>query len=364
MNLSYVDYSAIDFDETKLNTLITNYDLSTDNVDYSNILVSMFCEYITGIEKLPLKTVSRKPAITKTDDVYAVLTDEDVFLDKELFSSDELADCEMRFTEAIGNILTEGNLEVSKEWTEWDELAKVKKESTTEPLKYGKLTMTRNWCGAYYLMNDYYTYDENGNKTKEDVTPQLGDGSFNSPASIGTPVISCVLVKDSKGKVKELPIKVEMTEFGCSEDAITWFQSKHIQNRGYILDSEVQYCYYVFKITNLSSETVTVKDNASLCDKNGNLSTKTGTVFGLSESITLKPDETGYIESWGRSTELNKKYVIWGADFDKKVDSVWFRVLAGDLEDKSEDKGVYQISRTDDEKDVEETVAETTKSAN
>ena len=56
--------------------------------------------------------------------------------------------------------------------------------------------------------------------------------------------------------------------------------------------------------------------------------------------ITLKPDETAVIESWSRSTELNKRYVIWGSDFKRRVEPVWFRVLAGDIDDPSEDKGV------------------------
>lgn len=349
VTMFYVDYKAITFDEEKLNNLISDYELTKDNVNYSNVLVDMFCDYVTGLDKLPITTVQRVPNLIKDGDVFRVTDKEDEYLDKLFFSSDDFIDCEMRFTEAVGKLVTGKDLTPTEDWTKWNNLSEVKKEEEVEPLKYGKLNISLNWCGAYYLTNDYYTEDDNGNRVNTSVKPQLGDGSFESPASLGTSVITYVVSTDSKGELDKKPIRIEMIDFGVSEDAINWFQRKHIQNRGYILDTGVQYCYYVFKITNLSSEKLTVYDNSSLCDKNGNLSTRTGTVFGLSESITLKPDETGYIESWGRSTELNLKYVIWGADFEKKVKPVWFRVLSGDLEDKSEDKGVYLLKEKETE---------------
>ena len=353
INLTYIDYSSIVFKESDIESLVSRYELTKDNVNYANVLVSMFCEYISTSKDIPLKVERHTPFITKTGNSYVVLADEDEFLDKELFSSKALYDCQTRFSEAVGKVVTGKDLVPSTEWEEWNKLSDAKKESTFEPYKYGKLSMARNWCGAYYLQNEYYTYDGSGNKTHKPVTPQLGDGTLESPASINTSVLTWDLQTDSKGVVTKAPIRVELLEFGCSEDAISWLQSKHVQNRGYILDSEVQYCYYVFKVTNLSGSTITIDDNTALCDKNGNLSSRTGNVFGLQESVTLEPDESGIIESWGRSTELHKKYVIWGSDFNKNINPVWFRVLAGDLEDNSENKGVYLIKRSD--KDVEET---------
>lgn len=361
VTMSYVNYKAITFDEEKLSSLISDYELTKDNVNYSNVLVDMFCDYVTGLDKLPITTVQRVPNLIKNEDSFRVTAEEDEYLDKLFFSSDSFRDCEMRFTEAVGKHVTGNDLTPTKDWTKWNNLSEVKKKEEVEPLKYGKLNISLNWCGAYYLTNDCYTEDDNGNRVNTSIKPQLGNGSFESPASLGTSVITYVVSTDNKGELVKKPIRIEMTDFGVSEDAINWFQSKHIQNRGYILDSDVQYCYYVFKITNLSSEKLTIHDNSSLCDKNGNLSTRTGTVFGLSESITLKPDETGYIESWGRSTELNLKYAIWGADFEKKVEPVWFRVLAGDLEDKSEGKGVYLLKEKETEPELTTVAPSSTK---
>lgn len=345
VTLSYVDYSKIDFKPEKLDELITDYGLTKDDVNYANTVVNLFCDYISTEETLPLKSERRVPSLEKEKGGYAVTEEEDKYLDIQLFSSKEFRECEELFTKTIGEKVAGKEFKVSEEWSEWDKLAKVEKDNALEPMKYGKLTMSISWCGAYYLENEYYSSDDKGKKVKEQVRPQLGDGSFESPASISTPIITAVLQTDKNGKTIEKPIRVELVDFGVSEDALVWFQSKDPQNRGYNLETEVQYCYSVFKVTNLSDAELVVKDNSSLSDKNVNLSIRTGTIFGITTELKLKPDETGYIESWGRSTELNKKYLIWGSDFARRKDPVWFRVLAGDLEDKSEDKGVHIIER-------------------
>ena len=345
VTLSYVDYSKIDFKPEKLDKLITDYGLTKNDVNYANTVVNLFCDYISTEETLPLKSERRVPSLEKENSGYVVTKEEDKYLDIKLFSSKEFRECEELFTKTLGEKVAGKEFKVSEEWSKWNKLAKVEKDNTLEPMKYGKLTMSISWCGAYYLENEYYSSDDKGKKIKEQVRPQLGDGSFESPASISTPIITAVLQTDKNGKTIEKPIKVELVDFGVSEDALVWFQSKDPQNRGYNLETEVQYCYSVFKVTNLSDAELVVKDNSSLSDKNVNLSIKTGTIFGLTSELKLKPDETGYIESWGRSTELNKKYLIWGSDFARRKDPVWFRVLAGDLEDKSEDKGVHIIER-------------------
>ena len=399
VTLHYIDYTKIVFDEVKLAGLIQEYNLAKDDVSYANDAVLLFCKYLSNEgSKLPTTSIKRSPFIVKDGDRYVVQEDEDIYLDQLLFSSDEFKDCEMRFTEALGTLIMRGSVgeqknttpiekptekskngnkppateqsqsptepvvaslfQPSDEWKEWNALSKSEKEETPEPLKYGKMTMSMNWCGAYYLENEYYVTDDGGNRIKEKVSPQLGNGTFESPASISTPVVTSVLSTDKKGNLVEDPIRVELVDFGASEEALTWFQSKDVQNRGYTLDSEVQYAYYIFKVTNLSNKVLTVSDNSSLCDKNINLSSRTGTIFGLTDTLTLKPDESGYIESWGRSTELNKKYVIWGKDFERRKEPVWFRVLAGDLEDSSEDKGVHLIERVKKISDIEETFSD------
>lgn len=344
VNLAYINYDSIEFESEEsleaLDKLILRYGLTLDDVSYSNTLVDMFCTLISEMEVIPIKTDRHIPALTNLGESYAMLADEDVYLDRLLFSSESFRNCQMRFAEAVGKRLKGTDLTPSDEWVEWSELAPVKQETTNEPLKYGKQSILRNWCGAYYILNEYYVFTENGEKVQGNYEPMLGDGTFDNPASKNTPVITYIIDE----AMNKYPIRVEMTEFGVSEDALVWFQSKDPQNRGYTLNSEVQYCYGVFKVTNLSSIPLEVYNNASLCDKNVNLSPRTGNIYGITESLVLAPDETGYIEFWSRSTELHKKYLIWGADFARRCDPVWFRVLMGDLEDTSEYKGVHVIT--------------------
>jgi len=345
VNFSYIDYDSIVFDDELLKNKIAEYDMSANNVKYSTNLVDMFCEYICEMNDLPIKTERRAPEISKEGKGYIVDSTEEIFLDKLLFSSDEFNSCKERFTEGVGNIIFDDGFEATDEWKEWDKLSAIKKEATTEPVKYGKYDMVRDWCGAYYLLNEKYAINPDGSKVSEEVKPELGDGTFENPASRNTSVITNFLQKNSDGSVVKLPIKIELVEFGVSEDAINYFQSKSSQNRGYNVESELQFCYAVIRVTNLSGTTLVIKDNTALSDKNLNISSKTGHVFGLNDTLKLNPDETGLLEAWNRSTELNKKYFIWGADFERQEDAIWFRVLAGDLEDTSVDKGVHIINK-------------------
>lgn len=338
VTFSVVDYSQISFDTTKVAELMAEADLKFGDIDYQYKLVDVFVKYINGLEELPTKEYKRVPEIYYDSETnsYSVLEAEDVYVDKVLFSSPELYDCMNRFSKVAGEV-TGGILEETADWKDWNSLSADAKEVTSEPPIYGeKNTLVRDWCGAYYLQNDYYYVSPTGELVKETVDAQLGDGSREQPASKGTSVTTYVIVGDEK-----IPIRVKLVSFGVSEDAISWFESKNYQNRGFNLNSEVQYCYAVFQVTNLSDKVVVVKDNSSLCDKSANLSTKTGIIYGLQSEVTLQPDETGIVESWGKSTELQDKYLIWGADFARKEQPVWFRVLAGDLENEDPYKGVH-----------------------
>ena len=337
VSVSFINYSQIVFDSKKVELLVSEAGLSANDIDYRNKLTDLFCRYIYGInvEELPKMSVERVPQLGWNGKGYDALLSEDIYLDKALFSSNSLYDCFERFAESVASILGI-KLDETSEYLSWSSLNNSDKENTAMPLRYGQYSIGRTWCGSYYLLNEHY---ENGNKV--DVAPQIGNGSGSQPAGVGTSVITYELRKNEEGSIERLPIRITLREFGVSQNAINWFQKKSIQNRGYDVTSEVQYCYFVFEITNLSYETLVIDDNSSLCDVSANCSSRTGIVYGLQSSVTLEPGETGVIESWSRSTELNLKYVIWGKDFARMEEPVWFRVLAGDLEDPSWNKGVY-----------------------
>lgn len=371
VTLSYVDYSKIELDRKEIVSLMQAHELSVGDVDYSRKLVDVFCDYISGIEKLPIKEDKRyTPNLVPRGNGYTVTKEEDIEIDKILFSSEEFHELLVDFSVVAGgsgaenpkwaewNSLPEeqkaeqkepeqtiDSLQPSEAWVAWDNLDKKDKEGQEEPEKYdSKLIMSKLWCGSYYLQNEYQEIDEYGNPVNVEISAMLGEGTLEDPAGLNTDVLTYVIYPPDEGSTEEYslkPIKIRLTDFGVSKDAIDWFESKDVRNRGIDLDSEVQYCYCTFEITNMSDIPLVVPDNFSLCDVNANLHSRTGELFGLVGELSLEPDETATIETWGMSTSLNKQYVIWGKDFDRRVEPVWFRVLLGDLEDESEDKGVY-----------------------
>lgn len=393
VELSYIDYTKLDFDRQKVKELLDDEDLRVGDVDYPNKLVKVFCRYMCDldVDEIPLKVEEKyvPNMVRNKNGTYSMTDEEDTYIDKVLYSSEELRDLMERFSAVAGGVDKKnpkwvkwnklpkkkkakkeepeklGLLSPTKAWSKWKKLPKKKRLKTEEPKKYNwKEVMSTDWCGVYYLQNERVEIDENGVEVKVPITAEIGDGTFENPAGMDTPVLTYVFNKEKnkKGKVvtRKRPIKVQMVEYGVSDEAVKWFESKDEKNRGIDLESEVQYCYYIIKVTNMSNKKLKIKDNTVLCDSNANIGSRTGIVYGLRDVVTLKPDESGLIETWGRSTELNKKYVVWGKDFERREKPVWFRVLAGNIDDPSEDKGVRLNKSRDGNGDNETSVSDNT----
>ena len=361
VTLSYIDYSKIEIDKNKVSELMATNKLTLGDVDYSNKLVKVFCQYMDSlsVDDLPIKKEPYVPNMVQNPDkTYEIQPDEDIYIDKLIFSSDDFHDLLLRFSLVAGEVSKGTELQPTKEWNTWNALSASEKETTKEPSKYSyKDIISMTWCGAYYLQNDYTVVDNKGNVINKSISAEVGKGTSDDPAGLNTGVITSVYSKEKRkdGSYVDVsfPIRVTLIDYGVSEDAIKWAENKDTKNRGIDITSEVQYCYYIFQVTNLSDRELHIKDNSSLCDVNANLAPRTGTLYGLKDEVLLKPDETGIIESWSSSTELNRKYLIWGADFARRSEPVWFRVLAGNIDDPSEDKGV-KINKTRKGEEVED----------
>lgn len=349
VTLSYIDYDSIEIDEAILEEIMKNRNIKLGDVDYENKLVDVFCEYMLGLDYSSIvKTeIVHIPSMSKNVETgeFYITEEEDIFIDKLLFSSKEFYSLLTRFSESAARVSGQ-ELEPTLEWLEWNSMSDEVKNTLKEPNKYYyKQQISNTWCGSYYLQNEYQLVDSQGNVIQTGISANTGDGSFNNPAGLDTSVLTVAFYeyKDEYGNIieEQIPIKVTLREYGVSEDAITWFESKDERNRGIDVTSEVQYCYYKIEVQNLSDKTITITDNTALCDKNVNCSSRTGTMYGLTDTVTLQPDESAIIESWNRSTELNRKYVIWGQNFSRKAEPVWFRLLAGNIDDPTDEKGVY-----------------------
>ena len=377
VTFEHIDYMSIGFEEDKVKSLLEANNLNLGDIDYATKLIDVYCQYITSLPTLPIIAERRVVDFYKnfSDNTYMIGDQEDIFLDNLLFASDAFYDSLNRFSYTAGVVsknpewvkwnklddsekedVTEpkeytGKLAVSRDWVNWSELSPEEQANTQEPAMFGKKqTLPRSWCGAYALLNGLVKeYEDDSNST---IEAALGDGSFNNPASVGTPVTTLWVERDEDDNViNTYPIQVTMVEYGVSDDAIDYFIRRSEQNQGMngIRNQKIQYIYAVIKVKNLSDKKLTIVDNTSLCDKYGNMVPRTGGqsgdggIMGLVNTCELEPDQSGTIEVWSRSMELHKKYFVWGANFKRDFDLVWFRVLLGNLEDESYEKGVKVI---------------------
>lgn len=326
VGLQYVDWSSVQITEGELASAKEEieYDENTlvpeqDNLD---LFLRILANKVRSGEELPLKSVSRLVYLGQdASGAWVPTQDEDITLDQELFSSEDLEDLESRFEDMLVRPGEDGSSEVSEEWLAWDKLEGEEKENTPEPEKLPKYArLPFGWIGAYNLQ---VVQSESG-----PILPQMGEGTKESPAGINTPVATNIFIKNDKGEEEPYPVKVELKSFLEGQEALDYFEGKDIRNRGLTTDSRMKLFAYSLEVTNLGDKEVTVPDLTILADYNANSTGRTGVIYGLQDSLTLKPGESGLLETWGGTITPESAYLLWGKDFNRRVDPVWFRVLA------------------------------------
>lgn len=192
------------------------------------------------------------------------------------------------------------------------------KENVLTDLVKDRWVIDKSWVGTYRLLSGDVK-----------VVPQKGDGSFDNPATVGTRLVYTQKGTDKDGKPIDNPLSVTLSEFRVGGDAISWYETKDARNRGFDVRSNSIQVGLVFTVTNLGGAEVTFGDDSTLSDNSGNPTYRTGTVYGLKDSVTLKPGETGKIETWTAATAITEKYIIWGKSYmqDKTKNPLYFRVL-------------------------------------
>lgn len=192
------------------------------------------------------------------------------------------------------------------------------KDNVLTDLVKDRWVIDKTWVGTYRLLSGDVK-----------VVPQKGDGSFDDPATVGTRLVYTQKGTDKDGKPIDNPLSVTLSEFRVGGDAISWYETKDARNRGFDVRSNSIQVGLVFTVTNLGGAEVTFGDDSTLSDNSGNPTYRTGTVYGLKDSVTLKPGETGKIETWTAATAITEKYIIWGKSYmqDKTKNPLYFRVL-------------------------------------
>ena len=318
VDFQLVDYGAVTLDKTGVKDALAKAKLtSISDVEFSRKVTDAFATYIAAnAANLPTTTISRPPVMdctgTGLGSSCRLSSAEDVYMDDTLFASDSFRKLQDTFSElAVDALDPEHATATTREGDSED-------AKTTR--KYADSYYTEpNWIGAHALTSA----GQDGSLPDTSALPRVGDGTFNAPAGLNTPVV----VKTTDGT--DTPIEVTLSAFLTGPDAFRAMSQKSAQNRGFVESSEVQYAFYTFKVRNLGTETITLTPDDTLVDATRNPYTRTGTVYGLTNSVTLAPGESGTLESWTSSTRLSELYLIWGASYDRSTNPIWFRVLAG-----------------------------------
>lgn len=186
----------------------------------------------------------------------------------------------------------------------------VKKERQVEDPWTDKMYFPYNWIGYNYMQL-------NG------LTARHGDGSKENPLGSNTWVVSKAVCTDGSSK----SVGIEMLNWYRGSDAIQFALGKSEKNRGLDNDSIVELVVCTFRVTNLSGEPITISSDLVLVDGYGNKLSRTGTIYGLSDTATLGAGESIVLEDWATSTDMNRYQVAWGKSFDVDTPLVYFDVI-------------------------------------
>lgn len=206
------------------------------------------------------------------------------------------------------------------DWIQPDRYIEVEVEKTKQvddpfipesPVRYGYL-------GAHWISSVNCEYD---------TTIQVGDGTVEYPAGIGTTLITKLLGTD--GVYHD--VKVTLTGYWVGQDAIDYAVEFSDKNRGLVSDSVIQLICYEYRLENLEDADFNFEGGEfCLMNSSSSKSSRTGTMYGFKQGGTLKAHTPELFNDWYTSTELEQKYLCWGHSFSRKYPVLYFRVLAGD----------------------------------
>lgn len=196
--------------------------------------------------------------------------------------------------------------------SEWKE---PKRKFTTEYVPESVIPYT--WSGVYYAKN-YYKGDSN-------TIAQMGDGTFEKPAGIGTTVLTKAYGLDNQFH----DVKVTLMTYKIGEDAIKYAIGYSEKNRGFDVSSQVKLICYEIKVENLENKPIRIKADMFLSDANSNQSARTGDMYGFYSEAEIPAHDSVILNDWATSTEMEQKYVCWGKSFNRQYPVVWFKLLAG-----------------------------------
>lgn len=330
IKLTVPDFDKIKPTKEELKKLI---DFNSDDELYGKKLEGVFLKYLSELKEIPTKVVEFTPEYEQKNNEF-VLNQKSLDNLIKLFYEDEAFDSLLkRFAETA--IFGEANPDlkywedklkefpnakpddiigkdtVRSEWLYWNSLKD--KEKFKEPTK--KLT--------YFYMNPKFLISTDS---------KSGNGSFDFKASFDVPMRS--YFESDKGV--KIPIQITLKESYKGEDAIRFLEKADTRNRGLQSSSKLVFYVVKYELVNLSvNQVISAKgiESFAMSDKNGNLSARTGRMFGIEELSTKKlvigAGEKKELVYWIAIPDLDAKELAWGANFKDKKDIIWFNKEKG-----------------------------------
>lgn len=330
VKLTVPDYTKINPSKEEIKKLM---DFTSEDEMYGVKLEGIFLKYLNSLESIPTKVEEFVPEYQLTEIGYALSEKSVDVLIGYFYETEEFKDLMKRFAEisiygdtnpdlkywqskykSAKEIKPEDKISsktVRVEWLYWNSLKD--KGDTQEPVK--NLT--------YFYMNPNFLINTSG---------ESGNGSFDFKASFGVPVRT--YVENSKGN--KLPVELKLLESYTGEDAIRFLEKMDTRNRGLQASSKLQFYVLKYELVNLSTNGVVSTgglEGFAMSDKQGNLSARTGRMFGLeelsSEGFVVRPGERKELVFWTAIPDLDTKELAWGTSFKDKNDIVWFNKSGG-----------------------------------
>lgn len=288
VNVTIPDYVSLIEEIPDGKELTGDLTLRTPLLD--QILSENFFEWLNGRE-IPVKEVEWPLKFSQTDGKLRLVNDR--LLDKELFGSDD-------FHRLLDSYATK----VGKQW--------------------GVEVQADTWL-PYTLMGVAFMENYEGVNS---VEPVRGDGTKESPAGVGTPVEAVVYGETLEGKKTGNFVTVTLRDVYQGQEAVDYAVTLSDRNRGLTADSVVKLMLVDIVIENNMDSSIKFKSACGVVDGVLNPAVRNGTLYGLEEVYTLEPYGKVVVTDWVASTDLGKKYLIWGTNYKKNEGPVWFRVLA------------------------------------
>lgn len=396
VDLTIVDYSKIAKDietnSVEISTLFQSKGYTVNDLNIDKEMEELFCEYICSLQELPLKQVKWTPKLNDVGQVkgtedkpveapFYVVT-EDESMDKLLFGSDEFHNCLDAFGKAAISwtptvTVTQPQEVENPEYTDYMAQYNALVQAYTDrgekyPGKEGilykynkkKMKLKKNKKGKYTKIkkpeekiiqdvtmevdNPYNSdivlpwtflgaeFCQNRNTNGGKVLPEVGTGTFDRPAGIGTSVITKALASDGN----YYDVKITLTGMWAGQSAIDYAVKYSEKNRGFLSNNSVQLVIFEMTVQNLSGVDFHMADDLILADRNANSMSKTGIIYGLNEEFDIHAGETVTLQDFQASQVIEDKYLIWGKSFNRVFEPVWFKVLANDVESLNEMLGV------------------------